>query len=314
MMKILANDGMDKAGIEALEKNGFVVDTNKIPQDELVKKLNDYDVVVVRSATKIRKEQMDASPNLKLVVRGGVGLDNIDVDYAKTKNIAVRNTPRSSSLSVAELVFAHLFSGARFLQQSNREMPVIGNTQFNDLKKKYAKGIELRGKSLGIIGFGNIGREVAKMAFGLGMNVLANDQFVPEAELKLTINNSEILIHVKTVSKEEVILKSDFITLHTPGDQVIFSDADFEKMKTGVGIINCARGGVFHESVLLKYLNSGKINFAGLDVFENEPTPNPELIKHPKISVSPHIAASTDEAQTRVGLEISDIITNFFKK
>jgi D-3-phosphoglycerate dehydrogenase / 2-oxoglutarate reductase len=314
MVKILANDGMDEAGIKALEKNGFVVDTNKIPQEELVKKLNDYDAVIVRSATKIRKEQIDESPNLKLVVRGGVGLDNIDVEYAKTKNVSVRNTPRSSSLSVAELVFAHLFSGARFLQQSNREMPLSGNTHFNDLKKKYAKGIELHGKTLGIIGFGNIGREVAKMAFGLGMDVLANDQFVPEAELKLDINNSEISITVKTVSKEEILLKSDFITLHTPGDQIILNDADFEKMKKGVGIINCARGGVFDENILLKYLNNGKIGFAGLDVFENEPTPNPELLKHPRVSVSPHVAASTDEAQTRVGLEIAEIITQFFKK
>lgn len=314
MIKILANDGMDEAGIQALEKIGFVVDTNKIPQDELVNKLNNYEAVVVRSATKIRKEQMDAAPNLKLVVRGGVGLDNIDVVYANTKNVVVKNTPRSSSLSVAELVFAHLFSGVRFLQQSNRDMPATGSTHFNDLKKKYAKGIELHGKTLGIIGFGNIGREVAKMAFGLGMNVLANDQFVPEAELELTINNSVLSISVVTVTKEEVLRKSDFITLHTPGDQLILNEADFEQMKTGVGIINCARGGVFHEDVLLKYLNNGKISFAGLDVFENEPTPNPALLNHPRISVSPHIAASTGEAQTRVALEIAEIVTQFFKK
>jgi len=195
MIKILANDGIDPIGKKMLEDAGFFVDTNNIPQDELPVKLQDYDAITVRSATKVRKALIDACPNLKLIGRGGVGVDNIDVDYAKEKGIGVYNTPASSSLSVAELVFAHLFTGIRFLQDSNRKMPVEGATKFNDLKKAYAKGIELRGRTLGIVGFGRIGREVAKIAIGIGMDVIAYDlyPFNPEVDIVLGGGNAKIL-------------------------------------------------------------------------------------------------------------------------
>src|ERR1700712_2984119 len=217
MIKILANDGIDPIGKKMLEDAGFFVDTNNIPQDELPVKLQNYDAITVRSATKVRKALIDACPNLKLIGRGGVGVDNIDVDYAKEKGIGVYNTPASSSLSVAELVFAQLFGGVRFLHDSNRKMPVEGNTKFNDLKKAYAKGIELRGKTLGIVGFGRIGREVAKIAIGVGMDVLAYDlyPFNPEPDIVLG-GGTTVKVSVKTSTLEEVTKTADFITLHTP--------------------------------------------------------------------------------------------------
>src|SRR6201994_3210736 len=217
MIKILANDGIDPIGKKMLEDAGFFVDTNNIPQDELPVKLQEYDAITVRSATKVRKALIDACPNLKLIGRGGVGVDNIDVEYAKEKGIGVYNTPASSSLSVAELVFSHLFTGVRFLQDSNRKMPVEGSTKFNDLKKAYAKGIELRGKTLGILGFGRIGREVAKIALGVGMDVMAYDlyPFNPEVEVVLG-GGIKVKATVKTASLEEIIKTADFITLHTP--------------------------------------------------------------------------------------------------
>src|SRR5476651_2479047 len=239
-MKILANDGIDPIGKKMLEDAGFEVDTNNIPQDELPVKLQNYDAITVRSATKVRKALIDACPNLKLIGRGGVGVDNIDVEYAKEKGIGVYNTPASSSLSVAELVFAHLFTGVRFLQDSNRKMPVEGATKFNDLKKAYAKGIELRGKTLGILGFGRIGREVAKIAIGVGMDVWAYDlyPFNPEVEVVLG-GGSSVKVTVKTVTQDEIIKQADFITIHTPFvDKPIIGSSEFEQMKKGVGVVN----------------------------------------------------------------------------
>src|ERR1700761_2069183 len=201
-IKILANDGIDPIGKQMLEDAGFEVDTNNIPQDELPAKLHNYDVITVRSATKVRKALIDACPNLKVIGRGGVGMDNIDVEYAKEKGVAVYNTPASSSLSVAELVVAQLFTGVRFLHDSNRKMPVDGHTKFNDLKKAYAKGIELRGKTLGIVGFGRIGHEVAKIAIGIGMDVIAYDlhQFNPELEIILGNGGTKVNVSVKAVT------------------------------------------------------------------------------------------------------------------
>src|ERR1700739_4625455 len=218
MIKILTNDGIDPIGKRMLEDAGFFVETNNIPQDELPSKLNEYDAITVRSATKVRKALIDACPNLKLIGRGGVGVDNIDVEYAKEKGVAVYNTPASSSLSVAELVFAQLFGCVRFLPDSNRKMPVEGGTKFNDLKKAYAKGIELRGKTLGIVGFGRIGREVAKIAIGVGMDVIAYDlyPFNPEVELVLGSGGTKVNVTIKTVAFGELIKTADFITLHTP--------------------------------------------------------------------------------------------------
>ncbi len=316
MIKILANDGIDPIGKSLLEQAGFQVDTQTIPQEQLAEALQNYDAITVRSATKVRKELIDACPNLKLIGRGGVGMDNIDVEYAKSKGLAVVNTPAASSLSVAELVFAHLFTGIRFLQDANRKMPVSGATQFNDLKKAYAKGIELRGKTIGIIGFGRIGRETAKIALGLGMEVLAYDLFEVPSTLTLELaGNIKVEVPVQSVSLSDLISKADFISLHVPfADKPVIGKAEFEQMKTGAALVNCSRGGTVDEPALIEALNSGKLAFAGLDVFENEPTPLAELLAHPKISLTPHIGASTNEAQERIGTELANLIIDFFKK
>lgn len=315
MFRILANDGIDPIGKELLEKAGFQVDTTHIPQDQLSEGLKNYDGITVRSATKVRKDLIDACPNIKLIGRGGVGMDNIDVDYARSKGLAVVNTPAASSLSVAELVFAHLFTGIRFLQDSNRKMPVEGNTKFNDLKKAYAKGIELRGKKIGIIGFGRIGRETAKVALGLGMEVLAYDLFDVPNELEVVIGtNIKVNCPINVVTVEQLIKESDFISLHVPfSEKPVLGKEEFESMKNGVGVVNCSRGGTIDEDALIEALNSGKVAFAGLDVFDNEPTPRQDLLTHPKISLTPHIGASTNEAQERIGTELANLIIDFFK-
>ncbi len=315
MFRILANDGIDPIGKELLEKAGFQVDTTHIPQDQLSEGLKNYDGITVRSATKVRKELIDACPNIKLIGRGGVGMDNIDVDYARSKGLAVVNTPAASSLSVAELVFAHLFTGIRFLQDSNRKMPVEGNTKFNDLKKAYAKGIELRGKKIGIIGFGRIGRETAKVALGLGMEVLAYDLFDIPKELEVIIGTDiRVNVPIKVVTVEQLIKESDFISLHVPfSEKPVLGKEEFESMKNGVGVVNCSRGGTIDEDALIDALNSGKVAFAGLDVFDNEPTPRQDLLTHPKVSLTPHIGASTNEAQERIGTELANLIIDFFK-
>jgi len=316
MIKILANDGIDPIGKKMLEDAGFEVDTNNIPQDELPVKLQAYDAITVRSATKVRKALIDACPNLKLIGRGGVGVDNIDVDYAKEKGVGVYNTPASSSLSVAELVFGQLFGCVRFLPDSNRKMPVEGNTKFNDLKKAYAKGIELRGKTLGIVGFGRIGREVAKIAIGVGMDVLAYDLYPFNPELELVLGGGiAVSAKVTIASLEEIIAQSDFITLHTPFvDKALFGAAELAQTKKGVGLVNCSRGGLIDELALIDALNSGQVSFAALDVFDNEPTPREEILKHPKISLTPHIGAATNEAQERIGVELASLIIGHFKK
>jgi len=315
MARILANDGIDPIGKKLLEDAGHTVETQTVPQDQLVEALQNYDGLTVRSATKVRKDLIDACPNLSLIGRGGVGMDNIDVDYARSKGIAVVNTPAASSLSVAELVFAHLFTGVRFLQDANRKMPVEGNTKFNDLKKAYAKGIELRGKTIGIIGFGRIGRETAAVALGLGMNVLAYDLYPFSGNITLNLTlGIKVDIPVNTVSLKEVIANSDFISLHTPfADKPILGAEEFAAMKKGVGIVNCSRGGTIDEAALIQALDAGKVAFAGLDVFDNEPTPSADILAHPKISLTPHIGASTNEAQERIGTELANLIIDHFK-
>src|ERR1019366_3720430 len=309
--KILANDGIDPIGKALLEKAGFTVVTEKVAQENVAKAINEqhYIGITVRSATKIRKDIIDACPGLKLIGRGGVGMDNIDVDYARSKGIEVVNTPAASSHSVGELVFAHLFNSARFLYDSNRQMPVSGDTQFDALKKKYAKGIELKGKTIGIIGFGRIGQAVAKIALGCGMKVLAYDPFLQEATINLEIFGvpEKISIKIKTISLEKLLAESDFITLHVPGGKVI-TKKEFALMKDGVFIVNAARGGVIDENDLIEALNSGKVAHAALDVFENEPAPKKEILSHPKISFTPHIGAATEEAQERIGVELAELI------
>ncbi len=316
MKKILANDGIDAQGKLLLEKAGFEVITEKVLQEELAKAINtnNYEGLTVRSATKVRKDLIDACPNLRLIGRGGVGMDNIDVQYAKEKGLQVVNTPAASSHSVAELVMAHLYNAVRFLYDSNRQMPVIGNTQFDTLKKKYAKGIEVKGKTMGIIGFGRIGQAVAKIALGTGMKVIASDPFIKEATLDLEISgiDRKLQVNIRTIPAEEVLKNSDFITVHVPGGKLI-TEKEFSLMKIGVIVINASRGGVIDETDLLKALNSGKVAHACLDVFENEPTPNKELLSHPRISLTPHIGAATEEAQERIGIELAELIISKLK-
>ena len=316
-MKVLANDGMSDSGIKALEKGGFEVITTKVAQEQVANYINEHNVAVilVRSATKVRKDIIDNCPSLKIIGRGGVGMDNIDVDYARAKGIHVINTPASSSESVAELVFAHLFTGVRFLQDSNRNMPLEGDTNFDGLKKAYANGIELRGKTLGIIGFGRIGQAVAKMALGLGMKVIAADKFVDKAEVKVEFYNGQFInVEFETEPMEDVFKHSDFISLHVPAQKgYVIGAAEFSQMKDKVGIVNCARGGVIDEVALIAALDSDKVLFAGLDVFENEPTPEIQILMHPKISLTPHIGAATLEAQDRIGTELAEQVISLLK-
>lgn len=316
-MKILANDGISKSGIAILEKSGFEVITIKVAQEQVANYINKHNITVllVRSATKVRKDIIDACPNLKIIGRGGVGMDNIDVHYAKEKGIHVINTLDSSSESVAELVFAHLLTGVRFLHDSNRNMPLEGDTNFNDLKKAYAKGIELRGKTLGIIGMGRIGQATAKMAIGLGMKVIYNDTDVPEKELKIHFFDGQT-VHFMIASEplESLFATSDFISLHVPSqDNYVIGKKDFELMKDGVGIVNCARGGAIDEVALIKALDDGKVSFAGLDVYESEPNPEITILMHPNVSLTPHIGAATIEAQDRIGIELAHQIIKLLK-
>ncbi|RNA62101.1 3-phosphoglycerate dehydrogenase [Chryseobacterium nematophagum] len=317
-MKVLANDGLDQSGIDSLTEKGFEVITKKVSQDSLVDYINEYKIrtLLVRSATQVRKDIIDHCPSLEIIGRGGVGMDNIDVDYAREKGIHVINTPSASSESVAELVFAHLFSGARFLQDSNRKMPLVGDVEFAKLKKSYAAGIELRGKTIGIIGMGRIGQEVARIALGLGMRVVAADNNVGRASIKVKFyNNQFINVDIETEPLQQVLKHSDFITLHVPAQKegYMIGEPEFEIMKDGVAIINCSRGGVIDESALIKALDSEKVRFAGLDVFINEPTPSKEVLNHSKISLTPHTGASTLEAQDRIGLSLAEQISSILQ-
>jgi D-3-phosphoglycerate dehydrogenase len=315
-MKILANDGISQSGIDALEKAGFEVLNTKVAQNQLENYINEHgiDGVLVRSATEIRQELIEACPSIKLIGRGGVGMDNIDVQFAEDQGIHVINTPAASSNSVAELVFAHLFGMARFLHQSNREMPLEGDSRFNELKKTYAEGIELRGKTLGIIGFGRIGQETAKIALGIGMKVIATDIFIQNADISLEFfNGQKININIDTVPKEEVLKEADFISNHTPNlEGYLIDEAAIKQMKSGVGIINTARGGVINEIALVNAIEEGKVLFAGLDVFEKEPTPEIQLLMNPELSLTPHIGAATKEAQDRISTELASQIIALF--
>lgn len=317
-MKILANDGISQSGIDALEQAGFEVITTKVAQEQLINYINQHqiDAVLVRSATTVRKEVIDACPSIKLIGRGGVGMDNIDVAYAKEKGLHVINTPAASSASVAELVFAHLFTGVRFLYDANRNMPLDGDTKFNELKKAYAKGNELRGKTLGIIGLGRIGQEVAKIALGCGMEVIAHDKYIDTATVQVSLFNGQSMdVQINSIPFEALLKKSDFISLHVPAQkEYIIGQAEMEQMKDGAGIINAARGGVIDEVALLKALDSGKLSFAGLDTFEEEPTPAIQVLMHSKVSLSPHIGAATQEAQERIGTELAAQIISLLKQ
>ena len=317
-MKILANDGIAQAGIDALEAAGFTVITEKVEQGDLVNAINEqgYSALLVRSATTARAALIDACPGLKLIGRGGVGMDNIDVEYARSKGLAVINTPAASSQSVAELVMAHLFGAARSVYDSNRRMPQDGSAEFKSLKKKYAKGVELRGKTMGIVGFGRIGQSTAKYALGCGMKVLAYDPFVDSASIDLEIDGAgTINVPVTMASMDDLLASADFISLHVPaqadGKPVIGTEA-FNKMKDGVIIANAARGGVVDEDALMAALDSGKVAHAALDVFVGEPAPRADVLAHERISLTPHIGAATGEAQSRIGTELADKIIAHF--
>lgn len=317
-MKVLANDGISPSGIKLLEANGFEVITVKVAQEQVAAYINKHQisVLLVRSATKVNKEIIDNCPSLKVIGRGGVGMDNIEVDYARANGINVISTPASSSESVAELVFAHLFSGVRFLYDSNRNMPLEGDSNFNGLKKAYAEGIELRGKTLGIIGFGRIGREVARIGLGLGMRVIAADKFIGHAEIKVDFYNGQFInVKIETEPLEDVLRHADFITLHVPAQEngYVIDETELNLMKKNAGIINASRGGIINEVALLKALDDEKILFAGLDVFEEEPTPAVQVLMHPKISLTPHIGAATIEAQDRIGVELAEQIIGLLK-
>ena len=316
-MKVLANDGISNSGVEKLLNNGIDIKTTTVEQGQLIDYINKNEITVllVRSATKVRKDIIDNCPGLKIIGRGGVGMDNIDVEYAKEKGLKVINTPAASSESVAELVIAHLYSCVRFLHISNRNMPLEGDSNFKQLKKAFAKGVELRGKTLGIIGFGRIGQEVAKIGLGIGMNVIYYDLHNDKVNLKLEFFDRQILnFNLEKSSFNEVLSKSDFITLHVPAQkEYVIGDKEFDLMKDGIGLINAARGGVVDEVALDKNISDGKISFAALDTFENEPNPEIKLLMNPKISLTPHIGAATNEAQDRIGIELADQIIEILK-
>jgi len=312
-MNIHANDGVSQSGIDALTQAGFTVTTTNVAQEQLVAYINENNIIglLVRSATNARKELIDACPGLKLIGRGGVGMDNIDVDYAREKGLHVINTPAASSASVAELVFAHLFGAVRFLYDANRNMPLDGETKFKSLKKAYAGGIELRGRTLGIVGFGRIGQATAKIALGLGMDVAAYDPFMKDTTIAVDFfNGQSVDVTVKTRSFDEVLSQSDFITLHVPAQvKPTIGAAEIAKMKKGAGLINAARGGVVDEEALVAALDNENLAFAALDTFVDEPTPAIKLLMHPKISLTPHIGAATKEAQDRIGTELAQQIS-----
>ena len=316
-MRILANDGIAASGITALEQAGFEVLTTHVAQEQLANFVNENNItgLLVRSATKVRKELIDQCPDLKLIGRGGVGMDNIDVAYAKEKGLHVINTPAASSESVAELVFAHLFGGVRFLYDANRNMPLDGDTKFKELKKAYAKGMELRGKTLGVIGFGRIGQATAKIALGVGMKVIYFDPYIDTASINVPFYDGQsVSFDFNSISKDTLLKEADFVTVHVPAQkEYVIGKKEIALMKDGAAIVNAARGGVIDEVALIDALENKKLSFAGLDVFESEPNPEIKVLMNPNISLTPHIGAATGEAQDRIGTELAMQITALLK-
>jgi D-3-phosphoglycerate dehydrogenase len=259
---------------------------------------------------------MDACPGLKMIGRGGVGMDNIDVQYGRDNGLVVFNTPAASSLAVAELVIGQLFSISRSTYDSERNMPSNGNSEFKVLKKKYGKGVELRGKTLGVIGFGRIGQYTAQYALGCGMKVIASDPFVENATVSVEVGNQSVDVKIDMVSKDDLLAKADYISLHVPmpKEGAVIAKSEFDKMKDGVRIVNAARGGVINEDDLLEALNNGKVAACALDVFVGEPSPRADILAHEKIALTPHVGAATVEAQDRIGTELASQIIDFYNK
>ena len=306
-MKVLANDGISASGAAAIQASGHELSTTKVAQNQLIDYINEeqIDVILVRSATTVRKDMIDACPSLKGIGRGGVGMDNIDVEYAREKGLKVFNTPAASSDSVAELVMGHMRSLVRFMHDSNRQMPLEGDSKFGALKKSYAKGAELRGRTLGIVGLGRIGQALAKLAIGAGMKVVFSDIHEDNVDVELSFfDGQSAKFTCENVGFDRVLTESDFISVHVPGGDLIGA-SELEKMKDGVVLLNAARGGVINEEALLDALESGKVAGAGLDVFVNEPTPAVKVLMNGKLSVTPHIGAATLEAQDRIGTELA---------
>lgn len=307
MAKILINDGIHPTGEKMLRDAGHEVITETIAQGDLMTELPSFDAICVRSATKVRTDLIDACPNLKAICRGGVGLDNIDVDHAKSKGVAVINTPAASSRSVAELALAHLFSIARSLYKSNKAMPTKGNSEFKALKKSYSKGFELYGRTLGVIGFGRIGQATAELALSIGMEVLPVDPYISEAELTIGGKTHNAKVKLSTVPMDEMLSKADVVTLHIPFlGKPVLSAAEFNKMKDGAILINASRGGTVDEDAMLAALDSGKLAAAGVDVFIGEPNPRQDILSHDSVSLTPHTGASTVEAQEKIGIELAE--------
>lgn len=318
-MKVLANDGISKAGENALKEAGIELLEHKVAQEHLENFINEnqVDVLLVRSATKVRQPLIDACPSLKIIGRGGVGMDNIDVEYARNKGIYVINTPSASSRSVAEMVFAHFFSLARFLHESNRMMPLEGDTKFDSLKKSYSKAVELEGKTLGVIGFGGIGKEVVKIGISLGMNikVLTRKPKTETISIKF-FDGQNLNFEVTSTNDTEAFLKDlDFLSINTPKtDEYIIDSPQFEMMKEGIFIVNTARGGVINEVALISAIEQGIVKGAALDVFENEPNPELTLLMNPQLSLSPHLGGNTLDAQEKIGTELAAQIIELKKK
>lgn len=309
-MKVLANDGISKSGADALAKAGIELLDAKVSQEHLTAYINEnnINVLLVRSATKVRRELIDACPGLQIIGRGGVGMDNIDVEYAIDKGIYIINTPKASSRSVAEMVFAHFFSLARFLHESNRLMPLEGETHFSAMKKSFSKAIELEGKTLGVIGFGGIGQEVVKMGISLGMKIKVFTRNIKTETLSLNFYDGQSVRFQITTGNDwdEFLTDTDFISINTPkSDGYILDTPQFLKMKDGVFIVNTARGGVLNEVALIDFIDNGKIAGAALDVFESEPTPELPLLMNPNLSLSPHLGGNTVDAQEKIGAELA---------
>ena len=318
-MIVLANDGISKAGEQLLKEAGIEILETKVSQEHLINFINEnkVDVLLVRSATTVRQDLIDACPSLKIIGRGGVGMDNIDVEYARSKGLHVINTPLASSRSVAEMVFAHFFTLARFLHESNRLMPLEGDSQFKQLKKSFGNAVELQGKTLGVIGFGGIGQEVVKMGISLGMKVKVLTRKPTTETLSLDFfDGQKVDFTINSTNDWDEFLKdTQFISLNTPKtNEYILDSPQFEKMQDGVYIVNTARGGVINEVTMVDYIASGKIAGAALDVFENEPKPELALLMNSSFSLSPHLGGNTLDAQEKIGVELVDQIIEINKK
>ncbi|ACU07503.1 D-3-phosphoglycerate dehydrogenase [Flavobacteriaceae bacterium 3519-10] len=309
-MKVLANDGISQSGKNALAAADIELLDAKVSQENLASFINEnlVDVLLVRSATQVRKELMDACPSLKIVGRGGIGMDNIDVEYAIEKGLYVINTPKASSRSVAEMVFAHFFSLARFLHESNRLMPLEGDTHFSAMKKSFSSAVELEGKVLGVIGFGGIGKEVVKIGISLGMKVKVLTRKPRTETISLDFFDGQTVnFEISSGNDWDIFLENtDFISINTPkASEYILDTPQFMKMKDGVFIVNTARGGVLNEVALLDFIDNGKVAGAALDVFENEPAPELPLLMNPNLSLSPHLGGNTIDAQEKIGAELA---------